>query len=240
MRGVLRPAANAALSLLLLTGDPLSHDSLGRPLLPGWAAPQAALAAKDFTDEQRLAAEAWTKADKEFADRTFAGQDWFKRRQSMTKKNYASREEAYEEIREMLKSLDDKYTRFLTPAMYNAVYSVATGDVAGIGVELALTPIDSGSAEEQVGISTVVEGAPSDLAGLKPGDILLDADGSSLLGLSPEEAAAKVRGPKGSKLRLTIRRSGEAEPLVKIITRAAVKLAGTLSERDIELAYRCM
>ena len=55
----------------------------------------------------------------------------------MTKKSYASRDEVYDEIRTMLNSLDDRYTRFLTPAMYSAVYSVATGDVAGIGVELA-------------------------------------------------------------------------------------------------------
>ena len=77
-------------------------------------------------------------------------------------------------------------------------------------------------------MSTIVEGAPSDQAGLKAGDVLVEADGTNLAGLTPEEAAAKVRGPKGSKLRLTIRR-GEEEPQVKLITRAEVKLAGVTS-----------
>ena len=87
--------------------------------------------------EQKLAAEAWKVTDKEFVDRSFGGQDWFQRRQGLIKATKAtSREDTYDEIRAMLASLDDKYTRFLTPAMYDAVFSVATGDVAGIGVEL--------------------------------------------------------------------------------------------------------
>ena len=133
------------------------------------------------------------EVDNNFVDRTFAGQDWFQLRQKAVKKSYADTKEAYDEIRKILATLKDKYTRFLTPSMYDAIYSVATGDVAGIGVELA-APSESTEASPLVAISTVVEGAPSEAAGLKPGDVLLDADDNSLLGLTPEEAAAKVRG----------------------------------------------
>mmetsp|Transcript_38101 Transcript_38101/g.76358 ORF Transcript_38101/g.76358 Transcript_38101/m.76358 type:complete len:414 (-) Transcript_38101:137-1378(-) len=211
-----RTLVSTAVSLVLI-----SH---GQPDGPGGQAAQA----KALTEDQYLAAQAWTRTDKEYADRSFAGQDWFKRRQTMVKKSYNSREEVYDEIRSMLDSLGDRYTRFLTPAMYNAVYSVATGDVAGIGVELAAGKA-SDDGRVSVEVSSVVEGAPSDVAGLRMGDVLEEADGTLLRGLSPEEAASKVRGPKGSKLRLTVRRDGEAEPLVMIITRAEVKLAGVRS-----------
>ena len=117
----LRPVASAALSLLLLSSQPSIEPAC----------------AKELSPEQYLAAEAWTKTDKSFVDRSFSGQDWFKRRQTMIKKSYGDREETYDEIRSMLDSLGDRYTRFLTPAMYSAVYSVATGDVAGIGCEIA-------------------------------------------------------------------------------------------------------
>ena len=188
----------------------------------------AALAASGFSPEQALVADAWKTADKNFVDRTFAGQDWFQVRQKMVKKSYGSTGEAYDDIRSMLASLNDKYTRFLTPSMYDAIYAVATGDVAGIGVELAEAPRGAdGSARVQ--ISTTVEGAPADLSGLKAGDVLQDADGNSMLGLSPEEAAAKVRGPVGSRLRLVVERAGEAEPQVKIIERKSVKLAAVTS-----------
>jgi carboxyl-terminal processing protease len=219
---IARPAVSAALSLLLLSNAPLAEV-----LAPHGG---AASAYKELSPDQYIAAQAWQKADREFVDRTFAGQDWFKVRQKMVKKSYQSREEAYDEIRTMLASLNDKYTRFLTPAMYNAVYSVATGDVAGIGVELAAPPAGpDGKVAAEVIVSSVVDGAPSDLAGLQQGDLLLDADDTPLLGLSPEEAAAKVRGPKGSKLRLVVRRAGEPEPLVKVITRDAVKLQAVTS-----------
>ena len=187
--------------------------------------------AKEFSPDQELVAQAWQKTDRNFVDRTFAGQDWFTVRQKMVKKNYESREEAYAEVRKMLGSLNDKYTRFLTPSMYTAIFAVATGDVAGIGVELA--PVEasggSGGAPANVQISSVVEGAPSDTAGLREGDVLIDADGTSLAGLSPEEAASKIRGPVGSKLRLVVQRAGEAEAQVKVITRASVKLEGVTS-----------
>ena len=60
----------------------------------------------------------------------------------MVKRNYADSEERLADVRKMLGSLNDKYTRFLTPSMYTAIYAVATGDVAGIGVELKATDPD--------------------------------------------------------------------------------------------------
>ena len=185
--------------------------------------------AAELTADQELVAQAWQKTDRNFVDRTFAGQDWFSVRQKMVKQKYASREDAYAEVRSMLGSLNDKYTRFLTPSMYTAVFAVATGDVAGIGVELAAVDPNAATADAQVRISSVVEGAPSDQAGLREGDVLVDADGFSLVGLTPEEAAAKVRGPVGSKMRLVIQRAGETESQVKLITRASVKLEGVTS-----------
>lgn len=212
--GLQKAFVSAMVSACLLSGGPQTEPALAAPLSP----------------EQELVAQAWLKADRGFVDRTFNDQDWFSRRQKMVKKKYDGREEAYAEIRSMLSSLNDKYTRFLTPSMYEAVYSVATGDVAGIGIELATTSLPDG--KEAVSVSTVVEGAPSDQAGLKPGDILEEADGTVLRGLSPEEAAAKVRGPVGSKLRLVVRRAGEEEPLIKLITRATVKLEGVTSSME--------
>lgn len=222
----LRPVASAALSLLLLSSQPSIEPAC----------------AKELSPEQYLAAEAWTKTDKSFVDRSFSGQDWFKRRQTMIKKSYGDREETYDEIRSMLDSLGDRYTRFLTPAMYSAVYSVATGDVAGIGCEIAaadgkITTNQKVAPDAAVVFSTIIEGSPAEAAGLRPGDVLEEVDGFGLRGLSPEEAAAKVRGPKGSRLRLTVSRAGEPEPLVKLITRAEVKLAGVTSSLQNKVGF---
>ena len=192
------------------------------PIFPALAA--------ELSPEQKLVASAWKKVDQEYVDRTFAGQDWFTVRQKLVKQNYASRDAAYDEIRGMLGKLGDKYTRFLTPAMYDAVFSVATGDVAGIGVELEALggdPFAKGGGTG-VAIATVVEGGPADKAGLKPGDVLQSVDGDDVGAKTPEEAAAGVRGAPGSRVRLAVRRDGADEVLV--IERGAVKLAAVTTK----------
>ena len=100
----------------------------------------------------------------------------------------ANHSQVYENIRKMLKSLDDRYTRFLTPAMYDAlpprprcifppdcdymivcihiyrydaIFSVATGDVAGVGVELT-TEETQGTEIGRVLVNTVVPESPAE------------------------------------------------------------------------------
>ena len=52
--------------------------------------------------------------------------------------------------------------------MYDAVYSVATGDVAGVGCELAAEPRADGKGTE-ITFTTIFEGSPAEAAGLKAG-----------------------------------------------------------------------
>ena len=212
------------LSLTLLLSDgplPALHP------LPAHAAP--------FTEEQKLSAEAWKVTDKEFVDRTFGGQDWFMTRTKLLKETKkTTRDETYDQIRAMLKSLDDKYTRFLTPAMYGAIYATATGDVAGVGCELAAEPRADGKEGTEVVFSNIFEGSPAEKAGLMSGDVLVGVDSDPLpVSLSAEETSAKVRGPAGSKVRLSVRRRAaavDAEPETLIIERGKVKIDAVSSQ----------
>uniref|UniRef100_A0A7S0LFN1 PDZ domain-containing protein n=1 Tax=Coccolithus braarudii TaxID=221442 RepID=A0A7S0LFN1_9EUKA len=197
---------------------------------PTQLAPPAALAAQGLSVEQKLVAEAWKLTDKEYVDRSFSGQDWFKRRQGMVKKSYPSTADAYAEIRTMLSSLGDKYTRFLTPPMYDALFSQATGDVAGIGVELMTQEATVPGGKTAVLINSVVPEGPADRSGVLTGDVVVDVDSNEVGGLSAEEVAARVRGPAGSKLRLVLEREGSDEPSIKLIERAAVKLDAVTSQ----------
>ena len=159
---ILATVAAHALSVCLLTTNGLSGGLL----------PPAYAGGAPLNDEQKLAASAWKETDRIFVDRTFGDQDWFKRREKLLKATKTGgREDTYDAIREMLKSVDDKYTRFLTPAMYDAVYSVATGDVAGVGCELAAEPRADGKGTE-ITFTTIFEGSPAEAAGVKAGAVL--------------------------------------------------------------------
>lgn len=97
----------------------------------------------------------------------------------------------------MLGSLDDPYTRFLTPSQYNSLTAAASGSVAGVGVTFFPARVDG-----DLVIAAPVDGSPAARAGVQPGDVLLEIDGEDLSGLTPDDAAARVRGPPGSEVDL--------------------------------------
>ena len=90
-----------------------------------------------------MVAQVWSVVDQGFVDRTFNNNDWMKLRQKAVKRDFASRDEAYEVItNELLKPLGDQYTRFIDPVKYEALRTSIVGgkgqDVSGIGVTLSI------------------------------------------------------------------------------------------------------
>lgn len=107
----------------------------------------------------------WREVTRQFIDGDYGGQGeeaWKKRRQDAVRvlsDHPGDKPRAYREIRSMLESLGDPYTRFLTPDQYEALATLARGDTAGVGVQLQLEPASG----EIVVLSTVtgVCAAPS-------------------------------------------------------------------------------
>jgi len=154
----------------------------------------------ELTTEQKVAANVWSVVDQGFVDRSFNNQDWMKIRQSVVKKNYASRDEAYETIsNDLLKPLGDQYTRFINPTKYEALRNSIVGgkgqDVSGIGVTLSID-----KKAQRVKIVDTIEGSPAAKAELERGSIITEVnkvrvdDGKA----TPEDVAALVRGPVGT------------------------------------------
>ncbi|MBU0767268.1 S41 family peptidase [Patescibacteria group bacterium] len=113
-----------------------------------------------------------------------------------------SEEAAYSAAEAIVKSLGEPYTTFLRPAGINNLETQIQGVVTGIGAQV----------EQRHGILTIVSplrSSPAESAGLKPNDEILKADGVDLTSLPFMEAVDKVRGPKGTKVKLLIRRDGE-------------------------------
>ena len=69
------------------------HVGLSIALLTNAVQTPPAIAYSPFTEEQKIVAEAWKVTDREYVDRDFSGQDWFKTRQKMISQKYASKEE---------------------------------------------------------------------------------------------------------------------------------------------------
>ena len=107
--------------------------------------------------------------------------------------------------------------------------------VRGIGAEIATQASDGSQGCTTLGpdcrllITNPIEGSPAKLAGLLAGDLVLEADGVSLDGLSVEGARDRIRGPKGSVVTLTIMR-GVGKPFAVAITRDVVQSREVESE----------
>ena len=69
-----------------------------------------------------------------------------------------------------------------------------------------------------------IPGGPAEAAGIRPGDIIIEADGESLEGMSLLEAVSKVRGPKGSTVELLIKHLGALDPVLIAVVRDKIPL----------------
>lgn len=121
----------------------------------------------------------------------------------------------------MLATLDDPNTRYLTPQAEEADRASMEGEIQGIGAEVT-------NENGNIVIVAPIEGSPAAAAGLRPGDILRQANGVDLTGMDVSEAARLVRGPAGTTVHLVIERNGESFEID--IVRDVIKLASVRGE----------
>lgn len=122
-------------------------------------------------------------------------------------------------IRAMLTVLGDPQTSYLSPSILQGSFQdVFRGNFEGIGAHVNM------NRQGKLVIIAPIPGGPAEKAGIKPGDIILEADGEKLDGLSLLEAVSKIRGPKGSTVKLLVKHLGALDPVVISIVRDKIPL----------------
>ena len=120
-------------------------------------------------------------------------------------------------IKGMVGAVGDPYSTYLTPDEYRNTLQDISGEFEGIGAEIG-TVNAAGETTDcavfgpdcRLVIVAPLDGSPASRAGLKPGDVVAKVDGSTLDGLSPDQARDRIRGKKGTQVVLTIERRGAA------------------------------
>ena len=131
-------------------------------------------------------------------------------------------------IRGMIAGLGDPYSSYLTSEEYRQSLQGISGQFEGIGAEIATQATDGTQGCATLGpdchllITAALAGSPAEKAGLQSGDLVLEADGVSLDGLTVDGARDRIRGPKGTVVTLTIER-GTRVPFEVRITRDVVQ-----------------
>jgi len=107
----------------------------------------------------------------------------------------------------------DPHTMFMTPEIFKDMKVDTSGEFGGLGIELtSKATTRNGVRSESLVVVAPIDDTPAARAGVKPGDVILKIDGEPTAEMDLATAVARMRGPSGSKVVLTIHREGFAEP----------------------------
>jgi carboxyl-terminal processing protease len=120
----------------------------------------------------------------------------------------------------MVRSLDP-HSGLLKPETFEDLQVDTQGKFTGIGIHITMR-------DGFVTVITPIEGTPAYDVGIKAGDIVLKVDGKPTRDL--REAVGMMRGPKGSKVVVTIARKGIAEPFDMELVRAVIPIKSVKSK----------
>ena len=116
----------------------------------------------------------------------------------------------------MVKTLDDPHSIYLDPKMYELMRSHTEGSFGGVGILM-------GFKDNKITVISVMEGTPSEAAGIKTGDEIIAVDGTPTNEIEPEEVVLHIRGEIGTDVTLKIRRAGE-EDKDYVVRRATIQV----------------
>ncbi|REE84530.1 carboxyl-terminal processing protease [Paenibacillus taihuensis] len=112
----------------------------------------------------------------------------------------------------MMEALGDPYSVYMQKEVARHFSESIEGSFTGIGAGVQLK-------DGKITVESAIKGSPAERAGVLPNDVLLKVNGESLSGVSLNDAVSKIRGPKGTKVKLVIERAGHSQPLQLTIVR---------------------
>lgn len=134
----------------------------------------------------------------------------------------------YGAIKGMVASVEDNYTFFLTPEENKQSKDDLKGIFFGIGAELGMN-------DNQIVVVTPLKNSPAEKAGVKAGDIVVKVDNESTKNWTLQQAVAKIRGPKGEKVVLTMFRVDKEVDVAVIRDEINIPFVETTYENDIAI-----
>lgn len=201
IRGIIRVAAITAVAVFLAGSAYVVGYLTGPKVFPPPAAtPAESSIPADWTEAFKVFGEAWN----------FVHQDFYKTPiDDDALVNGA--------VGGMVDALGDPHTIFVDAKRAAISRTDLQGSFEGIGATVEMR-------EGRLTVVSPILGSPADKAGILPGDIVLEVNGTAIQGMDVTEAISLIRGPKGSTVKLKIQRAKQPTFEVSIV-RDTIKTA---------------
>ncbi|WP_352404342.1 S41 family peptidase [Sporanaerobacter acetigenes] len=145
---------------------------------------------------------------------------YFYQVKELVKDNYAFDINDNELIQGAIKGLFyflDDYSNYYTKAEFEELLGSVSGNFVGVGIVVS-------EKDGYVVVVEPIEGSPAHKAGMKSKDKVISVDGKNTIGLSSKDVVALIKGEKGTKVKIGVKREGQASPIYFTLTRDEIKL----------------
>ncbi len=129
----------------------------------------------------------------------------------------------YGSLAGMVASLDDPYSAFMEPKQAQEFSEELQGKFQGIGAEIGIR-------DKKLTVVAPLPETPAEREGLKSGDWIIEIDETDTAGMMLDDAVSRIRGEKGTQVKLLIMRENFKEPRTFTITRDDIKIVSVRSE----------
>jgi carboxyl-terminal processing protease len=145
---------------------------------------------------------------------------------SLVQSNYVdevnSRDLIYGAVKGMLDTLDP-HSAFMPPDAFKEMQVETQGSFGGLGIEITVK-------DRMLTVVAPIDGTPAERAGIQPGDRIVKIEGQITKDLTLMDAVRKLRGPKGSKVTISILREGSPEPMDVTLVRETIEVHSVRSK----------
>jgi carboxyl-terminal processing protease len=117
--------------------------------------------------------------------------------------------------------LKDRFSNYFDPAEYKRFKQSQHSEFSGVGLQVAQHP-------KGLRVEAVYDGSPAKRAGLRPGDVIVAANGHNLAGMSQADSVKLVQGPPGTEVKLTWLADGRKR--TETVTRSTVTVPVVASQ----------
>ena len=119
-------------------------------------------------------------------------------------------------IREMLRTLDP-HSSFFEVKEFSRLQEQQKGSYFGLGITIV-------SIDGRVTVVSPFEGSPAHRLGIRAGDIIVGIESEDAHGMDIDAVVKRLRGPKGSQVKIKLEREGYAQPLEFVVVRDEIPL----------------